>query len=218
MSSEGIKPDPNKTTAIQEMKKPVDRKGVQRFLGMITYLAKWIPDLCTITDPLRQLLIKKNEWQWGPEQDKAWETLKTLIVSPPVLKFYDPAKPIKLSSDSSQNGLGAVILQLHDEEWKPGAYAARAMLEAETRYAQIEKELLSIVFACERFYQFIYGATVEAETDHKPLVPLFVKPLNQCPVRVQRMLLVLQKYDIKVSYTPGKYLTDRQETGQQREL
>jgi len=206
LSSEGIKPDPNKTIAIQEMQKPVDKKGVQRFLGMITYLAKWIPDLSTITDPLRQLLIKKNEWQWGQEQDKAWETLKMLIISPPVLKFYDPGKPIKLSSDASQNGLGAVILQLHDEEWKPVAYAARSMLEAETRYAQIEKELLSIVFACQRFHQFIYGATVEAETDHKPLVPLFIKPLNQCPIRVQRMLLILQRYDLKVSYTPGKYL------------
>jgi hypothetical protein len=206
LSSEGVKPDPNKITAINDMEKPNDKRGVQRFLGMITYLAKWIPDLSTVTNPLRQLLIEKNEWQWGPEHDKAWEDLKKLISSPPVLQFYDPKKPIKLSSDASKNGLGAVIMQLHDEQWKPVAYAARAMLDAETRYAQIEKELLSIVFACERFHQFIYGACVEAETDHKPLVTLFTKPLNQCPLRVQRMLLRLQKYDLKVHYTPGKYL------------
>ena len=97
-------------------------------------------------------------------------------------------------------------MQLHDEQWKPVAYAACAMLDAETRYAQIEKELLSIVFACERFHQFIYGARIEAETDHKPLITLFRKPLNQCPLRVQHMLLRLQKYDLNVHYTPGKYL------------
>ena len=123
-----------------------------------------------------------------------------------MLQFYDPTKPIKLSSDASKNGLGAVIMQLHDNQWKPVAYAARAMIDAETRYAQIEKELLSIVFACERFHQFIYGASVEAETDHKPLITLFTKPLNQCPLRVQRMMLRLQKYDLNVYYTPGKYL------------
>ena len=123
-----------------------------------------------------------------------------------MLQFYDPEKSIKLSSDASKNGLGAVILQLYDGQWKPVAYAARAMLDAETRYAQIEKELLSIVFACERFHQFIYGARVEAETNHKPLIPLFTKPLNQCPLRVQRMLLHLQKYDLNVQYTSGKYL------------
>ena len=97
-------------------------------------------------------------------------------------------------------------MQLYDDQWKPVAYAARAMIDAETRYAQIEKELLSIVFACERFHQYIYGARVEAETDHKPLIPLFTKPLNQCPLRVQRMLLRLQKYDLNVQYTPGKFL------------
>ena len=206
LSSDGIKPDPIKVAAINNMEKPSDKQGVQRFLGMVTYLAKWIPDLSTVTNPLRQLLIEKNEWQWGPEQDKAWESLKNLISSPPVLQFYDPQKPIKLSSDASKNGLGAVIMQLHDDEWKPVAYAARAMLDAETRYAQIEKELLSIVFACERFHQFIYGTSVQAETDHKPLVTLFTKPLNMCPLRVQRMLLRLQKYDLNVFYTPGKYL------------
>lgn len=80
------------------------------------------------------------------------------------------------------------------------------MTSAETRYAQIEKELLGIVFACERFHQFVYGATVQAETDHKPLISLFKKPLNDCPLRVQRLLLRVQRYDLEVSYTPGKLL------------
>ena len=75
-------------------------------------------------------------------------------------------------------------MQLHNNEWKLMALS-RAMTEAETRYAQIKKELLGIVFACKRFHQFVYGATVQAETDHKPLIAIFKKSLNDCPLRVQ---------------------------------
>ena len=80
------------------------------------------------------------------------------------------------------------------------------MTSAETRYAQIEKELLSIAFSCERFHQFIFGATVLSETDHKPLVNIFKKPLTDCPLRIQKLLLRLQKYDLHVQYVPGKLL------------
>ena len=101
------------------------------------------------------LLDKAVEWQWGPEQEQSWEELRTLLTTQPILQYYDPIRPIKISSDASKNGLGAVILQLHGDVWMPVAYASRAMLDAETRYAQIEKELLGITFACERFHQFI---------------------------------------------------------------
>ena len=77
------------------------------------------------------------------------------------------------------------------------AYALRALTGAETRYAQIEKELLTIVFACERFEPCVYGRhIVHVETDHKPLEPIFVKELNAAPKRLQRMLLRLQKYSL----------------------
>ena len=78
------------------------------------------------------------------------------------------------------------------------------MIEAETRYAQLEKELLSITFACERFHQFIDGAEVVA--DHKPLVSIFKKSLVDCPLRVQKLLLRIQRYDLEVTYTPEKLL------------
>ncbi len=206
VTAEGVKPDPQKVTAINNMLKPESKQELQRFLGMVTYLAKWIAGFSQKSAPLRALLKEDNEWQWGPEQDRSWSDLKNAISTEPVLQYYDPNCPIRLSSDASKDGLGAVILQLHDNKWTPVAYASRAMTSAETRYAQIEKELLGIVFACERFHQFIYGATVEAETDHKPLISLFKKPLTDCPLRVQRLLLMVQKYDLLVVNTPGKQL------------
>ena len=119
-----------------------------------------------------------------------------------------------MSCDASKSGLGAVILQKHHQSgepnhhgnngWHPVAYASRAMTEAESRYAQIEKETLAIVFACSRFGQYLYAQSFNVETDHKPLVAIFSKPLNDCPPRIQRLRLKLQRYDFELSYTPGK--------------
>ena len=105
-----------------------------------------------------------------------------------------------VSCDASQHGLGAVLLQ----EGRPIAYASRALTSAETRYAQIEKELLAVVYALEKFHQYTYGSTVEMESDHKPLESITKKPLCHAPPRLQRMLLRLQRYDFMIVYKPGK--------------
>ena len=120
----------------------------------------------------------------------------------PVLKYYDVIKPVTLSVDSSSTGLGAVLLQ----DNQPVAYASRALTPTQTRYAQIEKELLAIVFGCEKFHDYIYGRQVNVETDHKPLETIFHKPLHQSPLRLQKMLMKLMRYDLKVQYKTGKEL------------
>ncbi len=205
VSIDGLKPDPVKVKAIVDMAKPTEKKELQRFLGMVNFLGKYIKDLSTVSAPLRRLLEKSSQWEWKHEHDRAWEDLKTRISSEPVLQFYDQRKPLKVASDASQYGLGAVLLQKEENNsWLPVAYASRAMTDAESRYAQIEKEALSICFAMEKFHQFIYGRRVVAETDHKPLVSIFVKGLNDCPPRIQRFRLRLQKYDLLVTYKPGR--------------
>ena len=206
LTTQGIKPDERKISAIMNMERSKSKKDIQRFFGMVTYNAKWIPDLSKKTEPLRQLLDKNVEWQWNHEQEKSWQLLRAILTTEPVLQYFDPERPIKISSDASKDGLGAVILQLHGNEWKPVAYASRSMTDAEKRYAQIEKELLGIAYGCCRFHQFIYGGQIIVETDHKPLVSLAKKPLNDCPLRIQRIMLQLQKYDLEINYTPGKYL------------
>lgn len=100
---------------------------------------------------------------------------------------------MRISADASLTGIGAVLLQNDDENWVPVAYASRALTQAETRYAQIEKELLAITYACERFNQYVYGQTFEVETDHKPLVAIFTKSLSDCPLRIQRLMIRLQR-------------------------
>ncbi len=80
------------------------------------------------------------------------------------------------------------------------------MTGAETNYAQIEKELLTFTHACERLHQYVYGQSFEVETDCKHLVSIMSKALKDCPTRIQRMLIGLQKYDVKRIYTPGKFM------------
>ena len=128
--------------------------------------------------------------------------LKGILSSQPVLKFFDPTKPVKLQVDASKSDLGACILQ--DEN--PIAYASRSLTPAEENYSQIEKELLAVVFGCERFNHFVYGRPVEVDSDHKPLVPITRKSLLKSPPRLQCLVLRLEKYDISITYVPAKYM------------
>jgi len=136
---------------------------LQRALGLINYLGKFVPNLSANTRSLRSLLESKTEWQWKREHEEEQLWLKSSLTKEPVLKFYDQDKPLKVSTDASKSGLGAVLLQQHDTEWYPVAYASRTMTSAERNYAQIEKETLGAVFGCERFHEYVYGRPVILE-------------------------------------------------------
>ena len=202
-TSEGLCVDPAKVQAIQEMPVPQSVPAVQRLLGLVQYLSKFLPHLADISQPLRILTQKDKDWVWEEAQQKAFETLKTAISSTPVLRYYNIKDEVTLQCDASQSGLGVALLQNE----QPVAYASRALTSAETRYAQIEKELLAIVYGCDHFESYVYGReVVHVETDHKPLEMIMLKPLDSAPKRLQRMLLQLQKYNVKVKYKKGEYM------------
>ena len=202
-TDKGLRADPTKVDAITRMPPPTDVAGVQRLLGMAQYLAKFLPHLADVTKPLRELTHKDVEWVWDKPQEDAFQKLQKAITNTPVLKYYNLEEEATIQCDASQSGLGAALMQ----NGQPVAYASRAMTEAETRYAQIEKELLAIVFACDRFDIYIYGRDrVKVESDHQPLEAIMKKPLNDAPKRLQRMLLQLQKYSLDVTYKKGKHM------------
>ena len=189
------------------MPNPSVANGVQRLVGFANYLAKFMPHLSGVCEPLCLLLDKDTPWHWLPKHDAAVSDLKSLATSMPVLRYYDVTRPVTVQSDSSQSGLGCCFMQ----EGQPVAFASRALTPTERNYAQIEKECLSIIFACQRFHHYLYGRDpVPVETDHKPLISIFSKPLLNAPKRLQCMLLTQQNYDLKVVYKPGTemYISD----------
>jgi hypothetical protein len=184
------------------------KKGVLRAIGMVNFLGKFIPNLSAKTVTIRGLLQKDRGFEWTDRHNKEWEKLKETLIREPVLTFFDPSRKTKVSTDASKDGLGAVLLQAdNDGHWRPVAYASRSMTETETRYAQIEKETLGLVFGCEKFHGYIYGLpTFTSETDHQPLISIYKNNLNDMSPRIQRMMMRLQGYDMDLIYTPGKYI------------
>ncbi|CAC5363141.1 unnamed protein product [Mytilus coruscus] len=167
LNADGVRPDQRKIRAIEEMPAPTDKKGVQQLQGTINYLAKFVPKMSA---------------------QQAFEKLKDIITKNPVLSFYDVPKPVTVSCDASQYGLGAMLIQ----DNKPVAYAPRSLTDAESRYANIERELLGVLFGLERFNDYTYGKHINVESDHKPLEMIVRKSLGCAPPRLQRMLLRLQ--------------------------
>lgn len=147
LSREGIKPDPAKVKAIQEIPPPKNKTELETILGMINYLARFAPHLSQTNAPLRQLLKQENEFAWDAQQDEAFRRIKELIMHHPVLAYFTPQKELRLQVDASKCGLGAVMLQ--DE--RPIAYASKSLNSTEENYAQIEKELYAVLFGCKRF-------------------------------------------------------------------
>ena len=208
-SKDGMSPDPAKVDAINNMPPPTNVTELRRVLGMANWLGAYVPHLATVTQPLNRLLKTDSEWVWGNPQQEAFQQMKQLLTTSPVLAYYDPAKPTTVMADASSYGLGAVLMQQHGERSKPVAYASRTLTPCEQRYAQIEKELLSITWACDKFRRYLVGLpVVQIVTDHKPLVPIINdKDLDVVPIRCQRMLMRLMEHNCHAEYMPGKDLT-----------
>ena len=150
--------------------------------------------------PIRQLTHAKTKWNWTEVHETAFTEIKSTITSTPVLAYYDPDKSLEIQCDSSQSGLGSVLMQAG----RPVTYASRALTPTETRYAQIEKEMLVILYSMEKFHQYSFGGHTKVYNDYKPLRAIQRKPLHKVPKRLQDMIIQLQTYDTEIIYLKGK--------------
>ena len=201
-SREGVKPDPRKIQGIEEMTVPETKQQLQSFLGMVTYMGNFIPHLSHHTELLRQLLKKDVMFYWDNELTRSFQEIKTLLkraTSKP-LGYYDRRKEVIVQADASLRGLSTCLIQ----DGKPIAFASKSLTGAESRYANIERELLAVVFACIWFNTYLQGHRFTVQSDHKPLEMIHLKTMHNTPPRLQRMLLQLQKYDMKIEYKPGR--------------
>ncbi len=208
IDEDGIRPDVTKVQAITQLQPPTNVHELRRVLGMIHYLSRYLPHLSEFTKPPTDLLKAEVMWVWGAAQEKGFKKVKQLITEAPVLAHFDVNRDTVVSADASSYGLGGVLLQSHDGQLKPVAYCSRTMTNAEKRYAQIEKRCLAAVWACEKFSRYLYGLnTFTLQSDYKPLIPLInSKDLDSVPMRCQRQLLCMMRYNPTAEYVPGKQL------------
>ena len=185
-SAQGMHPDPKKVQGITEMTAPTDKQQLQSFLGMVNYMGTFIPNLSHHTEPLRAMLKKDNVFHWDDQQTRSFQQVKTLIAKANTtpLRYYDRNLPVTVQADASLRGLGACLIQQQKGKDQPIAFASKSLTDLETRYANIERELLAIVFACQRFSTYLLGRSFIAESDHKPLEMIAMKNLANAPPRL----------------------------------
>ena len=200
VSSEGLKPDPEKIQGITSMARPKTVQEVQSMQGTVNYLAKFLPNLSEVMEPISMLTKEGVKFQWGEPQQKAFEKVKQLITSSPVLGYYNPNDELTMQCDASSIGIAAALLQ----NGKPIAYRSRKLTETECRYATIEKEMLAVTWGLERYHYYTYGRHTKVHSDHKPLEAITKKPLNKAPRRLQGLLMRAQSYDFEITWKKGK--------------
>ena len=208
ISAEGLHQSPKKVKAITEMPKPQDVTQLRAFLGMVQYYAKFLPDLATHLAPLHRLLQKDVTWLWGAAEQTSFLVVKEMLLQDRVLMRYDPDSPLVLATDSSSYGLGAVLSHRTAEGVeRPIAYASRSLSETEKKFAQIEKEALSLVWGVKKFQMYLEGRHFTLVTDHQPL-KYIMDPGKAVPVtaaaRIQRWCLFLGAFSYNIEFRGTK--------------
>ncbi|BES87325.1 Hypothetical Protein NTJ_00130 [Nesidiocoris tenuis] len=168
-----VKKCPQKVKSILDAPKPSSVDEIRRFLGMITYYAKLIPNLSTLTYPLRRLLRKNQNFIWTSSCQQAFDRLKNEIASDRVLTPFNPDLPVVLACDASPTGIAAILSHTIDEHDRPIAFASRSLSDCEQNYSQLDREALAIVYAVNKFYMYLYGRKFTLVTDNGPLSRIF---------------------------------------------
>ncbi|GJP84341.1 hypothetical protein CLOP_g14407 [Closterium sp. NIES-67] len=202
ISTEGIRIDPKKLRAIQEWKPPANQQQLQSFLGFVNYVRRFIPHMAGLTGPLTDLLQKGTFYEWGEKQQAAFEALKTLLMSPPVLCIADPERPFEVITDASDIAIGAVLMQDFGNGLQPIAYESRKMQSAERNYPVHDKEILAIVHAFKIWRCYVTGADVTVRTDHKSLQYLRAQP-NLNPRQIRWLDYLESNFTYKITYKKG---------------
>ena len=189
VNKNGIRLNPHKIDAINELPEPKDLKQLQSFLGGINYYSKFIPNMAEIGKPLYCLLEKDAEWKWTKTEQLSFENLKQVLLTAPVLTIFDQNLPLKLDCDASQYGLEAVLSHVcPDKSERPIAYASRTLNEHELNYSQIDKEEASIIFTLKKFSQYLLGNHFILTTDNKAIKKIFDSKTEISPIAAGRLV------------------------------
>ena len=213
VSGKGISTNPKKIEAVSKWPTPKTVYDVRSFLGFVGYYRRFIKNFSRITKPIREVITglenqskrsaKKTYIEWSDAADVSFEHLKAMCVSTPILAYPDYQLPFTLHTDSSTDGLGAVLYQKQDGKLRVIAYASRSVSKAESNYPAHKLEFLALKWAvCEKFHEYLYGSkSFEVFTDNNPLTYVLTSAkLDACG---QRWVAKLANYNFSIKYRCG---------------
>lgn len=203
VSEKGVAVDPRKTQALRDTRIPHTKTEVRSFLGLASYYRRFIPHFAEIAKPLHELTSAKSAFLWDKTTQDAFNKLKNLLCSPPVLAYPDFKRHFVVYADASTVAMGAVLTQKGEEQQEhPVCYASRTMNSAEKRYSTYEREALAVVFALKKFRVYLLGTPFILYTDHQALRAAFNS--RDPHGRLSRWLAFLAEYDFEIRYHPGR--------------
>lgn len=188
--------------AILEMPQPECMDDVRRFLGIVTYYARFIPNSSTITTPLRRLLQTDKKFYWSNDCQKSFNRLQSEIASDRVLTPLNPELPVQLACDASPTEVAGVLSHIVNGEERTIAFASRSLTSAEQNYSQLDREALAIIYALQHFHEYVYGRFFKLVTDNQPLSRIFHQNLKlpqMTSSRLQRYAAFLTGYNYEVA-------------------
>ncbi|UYV78936.1 K02A2.6-like, partial [Cordylochernes scorpioides] len=201
-----IKPDPEKTKAINEFPQPKTVKQVRQFLGLAGYYRKFIPKFSEIADPLTSLTRKNKLFKWTTEVNKSFQELKSHLSTDPVLSTYDPSLPCKLYTDASKLGIGAILAQIgNDNQEHVISYYSGKLLPHQQNYSAFELECFAVVQSVEYFEVYLENNTFEVITDHSALEWLF--NVKKPKAKYLRWIIELSTKSMKIVHRSGSKQT-----------
>lgn len=203
VSDKGVSADPEKVRAVVNFKAPQNATECRSFMGLVNFVGRFIPDLATVSEPIRRLMHKKTVFHWEKPQQDAFNKIKALMGNADTLAHYEVDAKTKLIADASPYGLGAVLIQEQQGVERVISYGHRALSDIERRYSQTEREALALVWASEHFMLYLLGSEFELITDHKPLEFIFNNPSSKPVPRIERWSLRLQSFKYRVVYQKG---------------
>ncbi|KAK1681808.1 hypothetical protein QYE76_042656 [Lolium multiflorum] len=196
ISERGIEVDRAKVEAIEKMPYPRDVKGIRSVLGHAGFYRRFIKDFSKISKPLTNLLQKDVPFVFDDDCKEAFETLKKALTTAPVVEPPDWNLPFEIMCDASDFVVGAVLGQRVDKKLNVIHYASKTLDAAQRNYATTEKELLAVVFACDKFRPYIVDSKVTIHTDHAAIRYLMTK--KDAKPRLIRWVLLLQEFDLHI--------------------
>ena len=197
-----VAPVEAKVCAVSKFPQPTTKKELQRFLGLVGYYRSFCKNFSSVVYPLTELLKGKAKFVWSSACQQAFENVKCLLCSSPVLAAPCFDRPFMLQVDASQVGAGAVLLQGDDHGVvRPVSFFSKKFNRYQSNYSVIEKETLALIWALQHFDVYVGGAPLVVYTDHNPLT--FLKSLRTPNQRLVRWSLFLQAYDLTILHIKG---------------